>query len=241
MSSLSAQLINKILAGCESSRSYPYLSDTLQEKIRAIAKEIDKEIAGETQELVECINNNSTKDRIAVLLEGRLWERLEDRKLDEIEVKGRKRYEAKIPPGYGDMKTKKGNDVYGDLIIWEEIIAYASNNKKDVIFITNDTNKDDWFITVSKKLKGPRAELRMEFAQRTNGKTYYAYPTSAFLQHVGEYVGISKVSDTIIDEVASMIVEKATSESSGTTDSYNETYQFVTGEIGQIDESASES
>ena len=53
------------------------------------------------------------------------------------------RYANQIPPGYKDAETKEGIRQYGDLIIWKEILRYASQKKCDVIFVTNDA-KPDW-------------------------------------------------------------------------------------------------
>ena len=237
ISSLSAQLVTKILNGCASNRRYPYLSTTLQERIKDVASDIENEIECEKKDLQEYISSNSIKNRVAQLLEGRLLEKMDEDKLNKIYNDGKKRYESKIPPGYGDVKNKKGNDIYGDLVIWEEMMAFAIAKQKDIIFITNDTNKDDWFILEANKVRGPRAELRMEFYQRTN-RIYYAYSSSAFLQYVGDYIGTPKVSEAIIDEVASMIIDKLESNSE-IGDDYNANYHFATGDIGQIEDTSS--
>lgn len=239
----SNQWVNKIIEGCKSKRNYPYLSEDLQQRIMQVAEDIKQEIEGERQDLEMLINSNPTKDKIADLLDGRLWNKLQDTRLENIYQEGKKRYDLKIPPGYGDLKNnKKGVDVYGDLVVWEEIIAYALANKKDVIFVTSDTNKEDWFIKVGEKVLGPRAELRMEFYERTN-QTYYAYSTAVFLQYVGDYIEIPKISDKVIEEVASIIAEKAELDNSKTDSAqYNSGYTFVTGELEHIDDlSSSES
>ena len=63
----------------------------------------------------------------------------------ELFISGEDRYKKKIPPGFMDkVKEDKGGFIYGDLIIWREIIAYAKNNRTDILFVTNDTKKD-WF------------------------------------------------------------------------------------------------
>lgn len=239
----SNQWVNKIIDGCQSKRNYPYLSDELQQRIKQVAAEIEREIEGEKQGLEQLINNNPTKDKIADLLEGRLWNKLPDDKLNDIYRDGKRRYELKIPPGYGDLKNnKQGIDVYGDLVVWEEMIAYASINKKDVIFVTSDTNKEDWFVKVAEKVMGPRAELRMEFANRANNQVYYAYSTAAFLQYVGNYIEIPEISDKVIEEVESIIAEKSEADNSKTDSvQYNSGYTFITGDLKHIDDSSSAS
>jgi predicted nucleic acid-binding protein len=46
-------------------------------------------------------------------------------------------------PGAGDYKNKK-KDPYGDFIIFHEMLKYVNENKKDVIFLTNEKAKGDW-------------------------------------------------------------------------------------------------
>lgn len=238
MISTSNQMITKIFEKCRVTRNFPYLSEGLQERLRKIAEDIENEVGSEQSQLEELINNNPTQDKIAELLDGRLWERLTDKQLNEIYAEGKKRYEQKIPPGFGDMKNKQGNDVYGDLVIWEEMIAYAEKHGKDVIFISSDTSKEDWFIKVGRSARGPRAELRMEFSKRTKGRTYYAYPTATFLAYAEEYIQAPKVSEAIIEEVASMITEKHDTESSSDGSALKAGCGSTANSYDQIEESS---
>ncbi|NOU72528.1 hypothetical protein GC098_14010 [Paenibacillus sp. LMG 31458] len=88
---------------------------------------------------------------------------------------GERRYKYKLPPGYGDIgKSKNGDDLkrqYGDLLIWKEILKWASQLQKPFIFVTND-NKEDWW-ELEKGSKRPlqaRAELLQEFSSyNSNG------------------------------------------------------------------------
>jgi hypothetical protein len=45
-------------------------------------------------------------------------------------------------PGAGDYGKK--DDPYGDFIIFHEMLQYANDNNKDVIFLTNEKAKGDW-------------------------------------------------------------------------------------------------
>ncbi|WP_281310745.1 PIN-like domain-containing protein [Flavobacterium flavigenum] len=59
----------------------------------------------------------------------------------ELVPDGKSRYLQELPPGFEDDKDFNS---FGDLIIWNEILNYSSNNEiKKVIIITND-NKKDW-------------------------------------------------------------------------------------------------
>ena len=57
---------------------------------------------------------------------------------------GQDRYKKEIPPGFKDAKNKDGVRKYGDLIIWKELLKFACEQKKDIIFITDDVKADWW-------------------------------------------------------------------------------------------------
>lgn len=65
---------------------------------------------------------------------------------------GEKRFQNTIPPGFKDENNKKNKGVrkYADLFIWEEILRYAKNSQKNVVFVTDDA-KDDWWETADQK------------------------------------------------------------------------------------------
>ena len=63
---------------------------------------------------------------------------------------GKLRYEFQIPPGYQDLKEKIGTQIFGDLIVWKQILSHAKAINKNVIFICNDL-KIDWCLKDFKK------------------------------------------------------------------------------------------
>nr|WP_297705293.1 PIN domain-containing protein [uncultured Butyrivibrio sp.] len=81
----------------------------------------------------------------------------------EWDEQGEKRYKDEIPPGYKDAKNKKGVRQYSDLFLWNEILRFAKNKKKDVIFVTDDV-KDDWWIRINGQMT-LRPELLLEFSK----------------------------------------------------------------------------
>lgn len=56
----------------------------------------------------------------------------------------KKRYKDQVPPGFMDGKNKDGVRKYSDLIIWKEILNYARNQEKDIVFVTDDVKADWW-------------------------------------------------------------------------------------------------
>lgn len=71
----------------------------------------------------------------------------------EIVKEGEVRYRHFIPPGYMDLRTKEkdGVRIYGDLVIWKEILQYSKLNQKDILFVCDDV-KEDWYEQQDKKL-----------------------------------------------------------------------------------------
>lgn len=104
----------------------------------------------------------------------------------EIIKEGELRYRNSIPPGYMDCKTKKGTQIYGDLIIWKEVLNFAKNKKKDIIFVCDDV-KEDWYISDEKKKQfTPRHELLKEFIDVT-GQDCWIYPLRNFIENLEKY------------------------------------------------------
>lgn len=104
----------------------------------------------------------------------------------EIIKEGELRYRNSIPPGYKDSETKKGTQIYGDLIIWKEVLSFAKDEKKDIIFICDDV-KEDWYICDDKKKQfTPRHELLKEFIDIT-GQDCWIYPLRKFIEKLEKY------------------------------------------------------
>lgn len=81
-----------------------------------------------------------------------------------------KRYELEIPPGFKDDNKK--HNLYGDALIWLDILEYAKTNNQDIIFVSDDT-KQDWV-----KDGDLRMELIKEFQYETNKKIkHYTFET----------------------------------------------------------------
>ena len=57
---------------------------------------------------------------------------------------GVRRYKKEVPPGFKDASKKEGIRKYNDLIIWKEILRFAQNQEKNIIFVTDDVKRDWW-------------------------------------------------------------------------------------------------
>ncbi len=134
--------------------------------------------------------------------------------LDKIYKDGEKRYKNEVPPGYKDAKDKKDKKdfsygglnyvpMYGDLIIWNQIMEHAKQDDiKSVFFITDDTKEDWWYIIDSsgKKRIGVRAELREEIERESKISLFDTMTTSSFMEDGKKYLELD-VSDDSIDEI----------------------------------------
>lgn len=104
----------------------------------------------------------------------------------EICKEGEERYKLEIPPGYKDAKTKSGDRMYGDLILWKQVIDKAKQEKKPILLITNDDKADWWWKLKDGKTIGPRYELVKEIRNEA-GVEFHMYSSENFLSHGQEF------------------------------------------------------
>lgn len=117
--------------------------------------------------------------------------------LMQIVKEGSFRYSKTIPPGYEDVKGKVGLQVYGDLILWKQILNYASKNERSVILVSNE-KKSDWLD--NRNVNKPRFELLKEFNNIANN-FFWMYNLSLFLYSINEALTDINISDDVLLEV----------------------------------------
>lgn len=134
-----------------------------------------------------------------------------------IVQEGDMRYRYSIPPGYMDIKEKStdGVRVFGDLIIWKEILRYAKDNRKPVLFVCDDV-KEDWYKSVKNEKKRekseeitPREELLREFSDVT-GQKCWILPLGKFIKFLETNLTESSVLDLFegLEQVLYVIEKK---------------------------------
>lgn len=144
--------------------------------------------------------HGATLDLISQLYDGRVGAVWPDDALAEIYKEGEERYAKGVPPGYMDAKEKSGNEKYGDLVLWKQLLKHAAEVKKPVIFVTDDA-KEDWWELSGGKTRGPRPELVEEFYNAT-GERVHLYGVRWFLSQAQERgAKISEKALTEADEV----------------------------------------
>lgn len=166
------------LAVIENSKIFSDFEDKLkaekEDRIAEITNQIEQDI------LKEFIENNFT------IGDGYSFPELMD-----IISEGELRYSASIPPGYMDAKEKQSIQVYGDLIIWKQILKYAQSHSKPVIFVSDDT-KEDW----NEIIEGEEANKKKK---RTDSKRPRYEILLEFKDIVGEKIKKLKLSDFLYE------------------------------------------
>ena len=187
----------------------------LRDSVLAELSEISpKNLTNDTDE-DETLNEISS---LFSVVKGSLGTPPKDQKiLDEIYKDGDFRADNKIPPSFEDIieaKKNKGNEKYysfegfnykhgyGDLIVWKQIIEFArENQKKNIIFITDD-KKEDWMRIINshgKKTISARPELVSEILKEASVENFYIYDTKNFLEYSKEYLETDIQDEVIID------------------------------------------
>ncbi|CAO4148990.1 PIN-like domain-containing protein [Methylorubrum extorquens] len=186
ISKLSANFSADIKKLSSEFRYHPTLDfKKLLESVQHFVSSVTEYTAGTQKELPGEADVEALLQQIAALFDGRVGDGIQDK--SRLIKDARERFKNKIPPGYMDV-DKPDAEAIGDFIIWEEMIAHATKEKRPIIFITDDA-KEDWIQRVSGRTIGPRPELIREFRDRTS-QAFYLYNLPHFLEQArGRKIG----------------------------------------------------
>ena len=209
------------------------------EIIGAFDKTYKEQIEKRKKEILELQNKDTVLEQFEKYLTvGRSYSFEE---IIEITKEGKHRYEFKIPPGYEDLKDKKtGTQIFGDLIIWKQVLEFAKETKRSIVFICNDL-KEDWCIKDTKnnnRIKSPRFELIKEFYDHA-GKEFWMYSPSQFLYTSKELLH-ADIEEESIKEISDFTSAQTVNDflSGYNNHTYEEKVEIITGfslvEIGRI-------
>ncbi|MBR0651484.1 DUF4935 domain-containing protein [Roseomonas terrae] len=180
-------------------------SINLEDKVKKLigyisdkTKEIDKEYLGAPT----AGHYAKLHDRIAEIFSGRVGDELTETELSSIIEEGKSRYSKNEGPGHADFeeKTKKkmsDREIYGDLIIWKNVIHNAKLLSRPAIIVTEDT-KSDWWLRREGQTVGPLPSLRREFL-RESGQMVHFYRLQQFLEHAASRLNASVKAATVKD------------------------------------------
>lgn len=151
--------------------------------------------------LVTQASDDKILDTVLAIFNRKVGPPFSPEEMKAISDEGKERYEKQIPPGFCDVKKEKegdDNNVYGDLIVWKQILAYSAANHKNIIYVTHDQKKDWWNISKGRTV-GPRIELRKEFSEKT-GQNFYMYSMESFLEQYSKHKGRT-ADQNVLEEV----------------------------------------
>lgn len=169
------------------------LANDLKVEVKVVCNEFKTKIDEEKAKNHDFLRDDIIRDRLDKLFNNsKLGNKFSLKRFNEIIEEGRLRYTMKIPPGHGDGK-KESPERYNDLIIWYQIIEYAKVEQTSIIFVTEDTKKEDWF---KKNIVIPRNNLIQEFYDKTEGQLIYIYNFKQFMDKSEEYLKIKYENKT---------------------------------------------
>lgn len=203
---------------------HPHIEQSEIAKIKDIANNFEKEIKTFEENILKQITS-AEKEILDVKTNDDILKALEDHfkvgrefLFEEILLitnEGKHRYEFRIPPGYGDFyqKEKKGTQIFGDLIIWKQILEFSKEKQLPIIFITNDIKKDEDWCYLDKsvtedRILCPREELIKEIKDYSNVE-FWMYNLPQFLYHANKYLE-AKFSEQTIQNIRQFLNTKDT-------------------------------
>ncbi len=168
-----------------------YIND-IEESNTQLQDQLNKEIAN-------LPDSKEIQKDLKLLLDGVIGEPYNQDRINTIEKDGLDRYKHNVPPGFKDKGDKKRENfrtygdfryqqLYGDLIVWHQMLDKASkdDNPTPIIFITEE-KKEDWWEKEDGKIKRPQPQLIQEFFNKTK-KNFYMYRTENFVKYAKEYL-----------------------------------------------------
>ena len=186
----------------------------MQENIVKLLEKYKQEIDEWNNKQPDVRSSDKVRKRIDAIFNKKIGSIPESQKwLDYIYKEGEKRYKLGFPPGYMYKKEKEQKEnflyadleyvpMYGDLIIWKQILEKAEDKNIDsLIFITDDVKEDWWYILNSngKKEIGARAELRDEIYRNSKISSFEILRTTDFMKNGKEILELA-VKETSINE-----------------------------------------
>jgi hypothetical protein len=191
-------LIDRIEKMFKSARGHPFLTKELLSESESHFKKLCSYLNGKKSYLHGLISKDPIREEVAALLEGRIGAPFPKKRLQELVGEGETRYKDKIPPGYEDAKKADGNNRFGDLIIWFQLIEKAQKAKTPITFVTAD-EKEDWWKIFQGKTIGPRPELIAEFKDKA-GVEFQMFSPDRFMKAAREKLS-QEIKEAAIEEV----------------------------------------
>lgn len=186
--------------GKDYSKLSKYAKTIMRQALEKASRSVEISYKTTIKHLENEIQNDTLINKLSEIFTTCVLPSLTQQELEAIYSEGVSRYIGEVPPGYKDadkdksgiLKNPKGTpiktdsqNVFGDLVIWNEIIKYATTNQTDVIFVSNDV-KEDWLCEICNEKHGPRIELLEEFHKKSGGHRILIYSFEQFILKLNE-------------------------------------------------------
>jgi hypothetical protein len=200
---------NEIIAEIEKQKNieyHPFIDKKeLKKKIESSFSDIDLFLKECERKYPDLTKKDNIGEEIDTLFADKVGDAYTPDRMRELITIAKKRFEEKVPPGFADQE-KNSEKRYWDFISWTQIIEYAKNIDKSVIFV-NDDEKNDWWIiyeykTPKQEIIAPHPELIKEFYEDSK-KQFYMYNSDNFLKSFNKHLK-GRVSNDTIKEVRSL-------------------------------------
>lgn len=150
------------------------LSELLERSIADLSASVDEAKQRHAETVLAQDQNRQTLEAITSLYSGKVGSPFAPDALEALYKRGAERYDQQIPPGFKD-KDKSEPSRYGDLVLWEQILAKARETKLPALFVTDDA-KEDWWYIVDGDTQGPRVELVEEYWSAGEARIHFYAP-----------------------------------------------------------------
>jgi hypothetical protein len=193
----------------------PEAVQEIRENVKKVFDTFWDKLAFCKEDLIQIDGSDYIRDTLIDLFQGKIGEPPTNQaELDEIYLEGQQRYEIFRPPGFKDQQDKKLDShyickglafkrVYGDLILWKQILKQVKSKPlSHIIFITGD-NKPDWWRKEHGEIIGGRPELVEEILE-AGASLFYMYKPERFLEYARKYLQLEVKEESIqqVEEVS---------------------------------------
>ena len=150
-------------------------------------------------------------ERLSAVFEDSIGDEPNEDWLNEIYKQGKERYQLKIPPGWRDNSKDGNRRKYGDLIVWSQLLEYASENNHAVVLVSED-RKEDWVRKQAGRTFGPLPDLRREFEEQVH-QPFWMYTVYGFMSKAKDYgVSLNQSAIELAEEIEQDKEEEETSD-----------------------------
>jgi PIN domain-containing protein len=189
----------KLEAQLRTYKRHPLINaEKLATSINEVFAKKGEELKDVRQQHPDLLENDLVREALTKLLDGKVGAPYSDDRLKQIFKDGEDRYAKSKPPGYKDAKTKEGDNAFGDLILWYQVMDKAAADKVPVIIVTDDV-KEDWWWRHEGKIVGPNPDLVEEIRSKAN-VGFYMYVSDQFMVYARQYLK-QNIDQKAIDEI----------------------------------------